>query len=489
MNNIKNHTDIDRDSPPDPDDEVSSRKPLPIKIQFALYFVIFILASFLVITCSSLAQVNSMTTAIYNRISLTIVEQALPLIDVEQFGRLCKTLDSADPFYEETRLKLLAFKEKTDCLFLYTMAPVTEPSVGRSSAWRFIIDGSVRPGESDFSSIGDPEDVSDYGKAFWECQEAKEPRTSNLVNVEPWGRVVSTFVPILDNEGQFLGILGCDFDGTELYEKLQSQLRAFLLAAAALLLIAALVYISLVAEIDLQNIHLAELTNLAEADSEAKNSFLVSAGQEIRASMNVIVGMSELAQREEISDQARDYVGRIRAAGSSLILIINDILDFSREESGKMEIHEAEYHLAYLLNDVIRIINLRLAEKQVSLVTEIDSGLPPILIGDEVRIRQMLLGILDNTVKYTREGTITLRVNRVGAEEKEGAVVQIAFEIADTGTGIKPEDMTNEETGSGPAVSRNLCRLMGGEITAKSEYGKGSVFTVILPQKVKEEPQ
>jgi CheY-like chemotaxis protein len=218
---------------------------------------------------------------------------------------------------------------------------------------------------------------------------------------------------------------------------------------------------------------------------------------EIRTPMNAVIGISELILRENISPRVRDYLVQIKQAGGGLLAIINDILDFSKIESGKMEIHPAKYALSSLLNDVVTIIGIRLHEKSLQFKVNIDTTLPCLLLGDEIRMRQILLNLLSNAVKYTKEGYIEFKVTgSVTGQE----TINITFEVSDSGMGIKEEDMKNvfgnfvrfdpyknrnvEGTGLGLAITNSLCRLMGGDISVTSVYGKGSTFTVILPQKI-----
>jgi signal transduction histidine kinase/CheY-like chemotaxis protein len=247
-----------------------------------------------------------------------------------------------------------------------------------------------------------------------------------------------------------------------------------------------------------QQKELEEQTRLAESASRAKSEFLAQMSHEIRTPMNAIIGMSHLTLQEEISPQARGYLENIWRAGDNLMSIINEILDFSRIESGRLSIVPEEYQFSSLINDSLSIIRTRLHEKPVCMFTMIDSTLPRQLVGDEARIRQILLNLLSNAVKYTREGHIILSIR--GEKSADNREVVLRFEVADTGIGIKPEDMERlfgnfvridakqnlgiEGTGLGLAISRRLCQLMGGDITVRSVYGEGSTFTASLPQAV-----
>ncbi|MDR1909612.1 MAG: response regulator [Spirochaetaceae bacterium] len=245
---------------------------------------------------------------------------------------------------------------------------------------------------------------------------------------------------------------------------------------------------------------------LAEAASRAKSEFLAQMSHEIRTPMNAVLGMSELAMRalrEQQYSQALDYVSNIRNAGDNLLSIINDILDFSKIESGKVELVLGDYQLTSLLNDVINIISTRLNDRPVLFLARIESTLPSGLRGDEMRIRQILLNILGNAVKYTREGSITLTIKNLSPENPAaGESILLSFAVSDTGVGIKEEDMGKlfdqfsridipanrmiEGTGLGLAITHNLCTLMDGNITVESRYGAGSTFTVTLPQLVQD---
>ena len=240
-----------------------------------------------------------------------------------------------------------------------------------------------------------------------------------------------------------------------------------------------------------------EKNQLAEAASKAKSEFLAKMSHEIRTPMNAITGMAELALRENIPDIAREYIITIKRAGTNLLSLINDILDFSKIESGKLEIIPSNYLFSSLISDVVSIIRMRIVGSNLNFVVNIDPNVPDSLFGDETRIRQVLLNILSNAVKYTKKGFISFSISG----EITGDTVLLTIEVTDSGIGIKPEDLKKlfgefvqvdmesnkgvEGTGLGLAITKNLIKMMNGDINVQSEYGKGITFTVKLPQKIR----
>ncbi|MDR2500006.1 MAG: response regulator [Treponema sp.] len=238
----------------------------------------------------------------------------------------------------------------------------------------------------------------------------------------------------------------------------------------------------------------------SDEESKAKSSFLARMSHEIRTPMNAIIGMGELALQAESPAKMAEYVGGIKQAGLNLLSLVNDILDFSKIEAGNLQITPAPYELSALLNGVINVARVRIAEKPVLFMVTVDPAIPLRLYGDEARIRQILLNLLSNAAKYTQRGFIALTVNAdyqdIRAGEEYSLVLYI--EVADSGIGIKPEDLSRlfgnfvrmdleknrniEGSGLGLAITRSLCRAMDGDVMAQSEYGKGSVFTAVIPQ-------
>ncbi|MGN1179719.1 MAG: PocR ligand-binding domain-containing protein [Suilimivivens sp.] len=234
-----------------------------------------------------------------------------------------------------------------------------------------------------------------------------------------------------------------------------------------------------------------------EKAANMKSDFLANMSHEIRTPMNAVIGMAEMVLRENLPDNAREYVNEIKSASKSLLTIINDILDFSKIESGKMDVVPVEYEPMSIINDITNILMMRLEEKDVELILDVDPDIPSRLYGDSDRIKQVILNIANNAVKFTRKGQVVLHVGFTRVSEKD-IVLQISVE--DTGIGIKKEDLGKlfqsfqqldskrnrniEGTGLGLAISKQLLSLMGGSIHVESEYEKGSTFSFDIPQKV-----
>ena len=236
----------------------------------------------------------------------------------------------------------------------------------------------------------------------------------------------------------------------------------------------------------------------AEEANRAKSDFLANMSHEIRTPMNAIIGMSQIVlDKDDIQEDVRNQINEIKIAGTNLLGIINDILDMSKIEAGKYELINDDYELPVLIHEVGSVINARLRESEVDFVLDVDSTLPRYLVGDVGRIRQILMNILGNAIKFTKKGRILLKVTWNKYEQGP----DILFDIVDTGIGIKPEDKEKifgkfdqvdtkrnkniQGTGLGLAISRSLAILMGGMITVDSVYGEGSTFHVVICQNTK----
>ena len=245
------------------------------------------------------------------------------------------------------------------------------------------------------------------------------------------------------------------------------------------------------------NGQLKAASDTAMAASKAKSQFLAQMSHEIRTPINAVLGMNEMILRESKSEEILDYAGNIQSAGRTLLSLINLILDFSKIEDGKMEIVPVRYEIRSLINDLVNMTVERAKKKGLEFKTEIDSGLPKSLYGDDVRLRQVITNILTNAVKYTPEGSVTLKMK---ARELDSDTCELEISVKDTGIGIRAEDMDKlfqsfqrlddektrniEGTGLGIAIVQKLLGMMNSRLEVASEYGKGSEFSFKLIQKI-----
>lgn len=237
----------------------------------------------------------------------------------------------------------------------------------------------------------------------------------------------------------------------------------------------------------------------AEKANRAKSDFLANMSHEIRTPINAVIGMNEMILRESSEKNILEYANSIDTASNNLLGIINDILDFSKIESGKVDIDLQDYKLSLLLRDITNMISLRAEKKNLVFNVNADKNIPDSLYGDDLKIKQIILNLLTNAVKYTHEGSVTLDMGYRKSENSDEIILDIS--VSDTGIGIKEEEMTSlfenfsrfdlsanrniEGTGLGLAITYNLVNIMGGKIHAESEYGKGSVFSISIPQKTR----
>jgi PAS domain S-box-containing protein len=232
----------------------------------------------------------------------------------------------------------------------------------------------------------------------------------------------------------------------------------------------------------------------AENASEAKSRFIANMNHEMRTPMNVIVGLTDLLLEDDVPGKIRETLEKINTAGNILMGLITDVLDISKVEAGKLELISVQYEVASLLNDVITLNVIRSEEKPITFRLDINEDLPCSLLGDDMRVKQILNNLLNNAFKYTKEGTVTLGVNC----QREKDNVWMSFYISDTGIGIRAEDITKlftdynqvdtsanrqiEGTGLGLSIAKNFVELMDGEISVESVYGKGSTFRARIRQ-------
>ncbi|MDR1069230.1 MAG: response regulator [Gracilibacteraceae bacterium] len=268
----------------------------------------------------------------------------------------------------------------------------------------------------------------------------------------------------------------------------------FLLAGSVIAAVASGALARPFQRIEEQNAHLAELNEIAQSASKAKSRFLANMSHEMRTPLNAVVGLSELMLDAGETEEIGDNLGKIHTAGMTLLSIVNDILDISKIESGKFELMPVDYDLPSLINDTVTLNIMRIGDKPIRFDLQIDETLPSRLFGDELRVKQICNNLISNAMKYTKEGSVTWSVS---CERDEGGA-WLTARVADTGIGIRPEDLRKlfseynqvdtksnrmiEGTGLGLSITKMMVEMMDGAITVESEFGKGSVFTARIRQ-------
>lgn len=239
-------------------------------------------------------------------------------------------------------------------------------------------------------------------------------------------------------------------------------------------------------------------TKRADVANQAKTNFLANMSHEIRTPINAVLGMNEMILRESKEPVIKEYARDVQGAAKSLLSIINDILDITKIEAGKLTILPVEYAFSSMIHDVTNMISFKAKAKGLEFKVDIDESIPCRLKGDDIRIRQILVNLLNNAIKYTHEGTVTLQVKLLPKESEEMA--SIYFQVKDTGIGIKKEDIPKlyipferieekrnrniEGTGLGMSITMQLLSMLESKLVIESEYGKGSEFSFILSQEI-----
>jgi CheY-like chemotaxis protein/HPt (histidine-containing phosphotransfer) domain-containing protein len=246
-----------------------------------------------------------------------------------------------------------------------------------------------------------------------------------------------------------------------------------------------------------RTLELERQTEIAIQANRAKSQFLATMSHEIRTPLNAVIGLSEIELRKNLPESSRENIVQIHQSGASLLGIINDILDISKIEAGGFELIPVEYETASLLSDTVMLNRVRIGSKPIVFTIEISGDFPLKLVGDELRIKEVLNNLLSNAIKYTRKGSVTLTAAWENISGRENEVL-LRFGVRDTGIGIRKEDIAKlfssytqldtranrkiEGTGLGLEITKKLVEMMGGSITVESEYGSGSVFTVEIIQ-------
>ena len=413
------------------------------------------------------------------------------------------TGDEGTPEYQTVYDSMAVFRDNAELEYIYS---IRDEGNGR---FTFIVDT-------------DPDEPGAFGDEvkYTEALDQASRGTTAVDEVpysDQWGEFYSAYSPVYDSAGRIAGIVAADFSvawfDAQLREQTVSTVRDYSIILLITLLAAAVLCVVTVRPFVRMQAQLLEEKVTAESASQAKSDFLASMSHEIRTPINAMLGMNEMilresrqgrklqaGQTEEVRaafDQIGSYARDAERAGGNLLAIINDILDFSRIEAGRMELAEAPYHLSDVLDDLSTMIRVKAEEKGLAFTVQTDESLPDSLLGDEVRIREIISNLLNNAVKYTEHGFVRFTVR---GGDQDGDTVRLIFTVEDSGIGIRRRDMdklfskfkrlemernsTVEGSGLGLVITRSLVDMMNGTIQVQSEYGKGSVFTVTIPQKI-----
>ncbi|MDR1534035.1 MAG: response regulator [Planctomycetota bacterium] len=405
---------------------------------------------------------------------------AASFVDADELDSFRAVDDMNLPGYRRMREDLRDFSRQLDVLYVYYMRNV-------DGKIQYVVDNDF----DEETRVGLDTPLEDM-----EIESGVEEAFQGLVNCEDigtytegWEGLMSSYAPVYNAGREIVAAVGVDIKDADIMNSRRKMtvLTGIQIMSVFLVLVSGLAC--------LFGYRRAALR--ADAANRSKSSFLARMSHEIRTPMNAIIGLSELARREYGKPKALEYISGIKNAGAGLLAIINDILDFSQIESGNLLIHPAPYQTASLLNDALTIIRIRMSEKSLKLVVAASPGLPETMIGDERRVKQILLNLLSNAVKYTDNGFVKFSILSEAAGED---ALRLTLIVEDSGIGIKNEDLPKlfgefarvdekrnlnvEGTGLGLVITRSLCRAMGGDIAVRSEYGKGSVFTATLTQAV-----
>ena len=479
---------------------MASKNSLSTKI-ILLIEVILLISSILFCTVSVIRARIGIRRAIQQRM-LDIANCASGSVNGDALEKLTEA-DVGSAVYNDIYNTLAVFRDNVELEYVYCIRSAGE---GR---FIFTMDLDLYTPASFGDSVKYTEALARAG--------AGTAAVDEVPYSDAWGTFYSAYSPVKNSAGKVAGIIAVDFSAAWFDAQLSSQTRSTIVGYIVILLLSLLVaaVLSLITVRPFVRMHEELLKEKVHAESanRAKSDFLANMSHEIRTPINTMLGMNELILREDrrarnaasdgnpaVSEALANigaYASDVENAGNNLLAIVNDILDFSKIEAGRVDLVEAPYQLNSLLNDLSNMVFFKAQSNGLEYVVDVDPTIPDELCGDGQRVRQVLVNLLNNAVKYTEKGSVRLTIR--GEKQGDGALLLTAI-VRDTGIGIREEDMgklftrfqrlemernnTVEGTGLGLAITQRLLEMMGGSIAVESEYGKGSVFTITLPQKI-----
>ncbi|MDR3123487.1 MAG: hypothetical protein LBU16_06885, partial [Treponema sp.] len=390
-----------------------------------------------------------------------------------------ENLDTGSDYYIRTKrlIEKIRFGNLDSIAFLYVEDRFSEDSM------IYLFDGELE-GTDTFAPPGMMEPLTDTRRRAYDTG---NPSMGGFVTTV-WGNLMSAYAPIFDSrDGECIGLVGADVS-REQYEAIMRKIFVIIVVGLTTIMFMG----ALIIWLDMVRIR-------ADRENISKTKFLSAMSHELRTPLNAILGLSEVELQFPIPDKTRLNLEKIYSSGALLLEIVNDILDISKIESGNFEIVPVEYNFPVMINDTIQLNLMRIGSKPLEFQVDIDETIPSKLYGDEVRVKQILNNLLSNAFKYTDAGEVRFSAGW----KQEGNDAWLDFTVKDTGRGIKEQDMeklfleytqleaavnrTIEGTGLGLSITKGLADKMGGSIAAESQYGKGSVFHVRLPQRIVEQ--
>jgi signal transduction histidine kinase/CheY-like chemotaxis protein len=406
---------------------------------------------------------------------------AAKAVTPEELAAMAEPGDLESPLGKELKGRLVGFAEETGVLYVYYLRQTAKGEC------QFVMDNDLT--EDSVGLFSDPIPCEESPLLAFGGTAA----TAGLGNYSVgYTGLLSSFAPVRGADGTVVAIAGVDItdEPVILMQTWVRRMAALLVASVAVALASGLLGLSLY----------RRKARQSETANQSKSRFLANMSHEIRNPLNAIIGLSDIELQQSLPAETLSNIVKIRRSGSTLLAIINDILDISKIEAGSFTIADQEFEAPALISEVVQLNIVRIGSKPLKFELKVDAGFPRTLRGDELRIRQIVSNILSNSIKYTKEGKVSMEVSlgqRDPSRRDAPGLADCVFKVSDTGIGIRAEDIPKlfrdytqvdpkanrniEGTGLGLSITKMLLDLMGGRVEVESVHGEGSTFTVTIP--------